>query len=433
MVIWATGGIVSQSLDALIISKVEIVKSAVASFTLSPTTLNATCGSSISQTFTVINGNNSPVTSYEWNLGSSSNGWSCNGNPAPQTISTTTNSITLTSNGCSSLSNVSVTPKNNATNYTTLNATINLSLPQFSITGKSIICNSETYTLNGSLPCNATVTWSLPSSAGSVLQFSPNPPTGTSVTLTNQKWYGVSTTLTATISNLGCSANPITVTKSIANDNDQSSSSTYSYSQEACNYYNVSHPANSGTITSNSSPRFVHQGCNVYVNIGDVGAYNKTVTFIPTGPSQVTNPIFWYYSGSQLVFALPLGSGGIPFTFRISGDGACYEKNLLFFSYSNNGRTANSNEYTFSIAPNPVKDILTVTAQKDHEHLPGLKLALLQWTSTIYQANTTRPVLIQRSSKGNMTQIDVSKLSKGLYVIEIKQGSYTQSIKFIKE
>lgn len=134
------------------------------------------------------------------------------------------------------------------------------------------------------------------------------------------------------------------------------------------------------------------------------------------------------------MFALPLGSGGIPFTFRISGDGACYEKNLLFFSYGNNARTTNSNEYTFSIAPNPVKDILTVTAKKDHEHQPKLKFATLQWTATIYQANITTPVLIQKSNKGSLTQrIDVSKLNKGLYVIEIRQGIYTQSLKFIKE
>jgi hypothetical protein len=424
---------IGSGVQTILIRKITITETAPSSsFTLTPTTVNATCGTSASQTFTVTNVNNSPVTSYDWDLGSSTNGWLYLGNPAPQFISSASTSLTLTSNGCTNLSSVSVTPKNNSSSYTTLTATINMAAPQLFITGKHIVCNSESYTLNGPLPCSASINWSIPSSAGPVLQFSPNQ-TSSTITLTNQKWYGISTTLTAVVSNLACVAGgSVTLPPfSISNDNDQSGSTSYSYSQESCSFYNVSHPAQSGTITSNSSPVFVHQGCTVTVNISELNS-GKTVNFVPTGSASVSNPIFWFTSGTQLVFALPLQSGGIPFTFRISGDGACYQKDLLFFTYSNNGRLANP-EYVFSVSPNPGKDLVIISAKRNESLKSKWDLGL-QWISNIYEANTNRLVLSQKSGQGSLTQnLNIANLQKGLYIIEIRQGAQVQTLKFLKE
>src|SRR6185437_1497944 len=67
------------------------------SFTL-PASTTFGCGAATLQTFTVTNVyGTTGITNYAWNLGSASNNWLYNGNPAPQTISTgTTGSISLT-------------------------------------------------------------------------------------------------------------------------------------------------------------------------------------------------------------------------------------------------------------------------------------------------------------------------------------------------
>ena len=405
------------------------------SFSLSPTSVNVSCGSTVNQTFTVTNLSNTPGVTYEWDLGSSMNGWLYNGIPAQQVIATgSTNSITLTSVSCSNvLSNVSAVIKINNVTHQTITANASISLPEYNISGKAIICNSETYTLNGNLPCNATIHWSL-SPSYPVLQFSPNPPTGSSVTMTNQKWYGTTATLTATVSNLGCTVSPITATKIIANDNDASATTPYSYNQQACNFYNVSHSSQSGTVYTSSSPTFVHQGCTVTVNVGNLPQVNKSVTFMPTGTSSVTQPIFWYYSNSQLVFALPYGSGGIPFTFRISGDGSCYNKDLLFFTYANNGRISNSGNYTFEIAPNPVKNVLRIKANTAKEgRAVHSEITDLVYNYEIVDISTNQNILVSKQILNPSYSINISNLKSGLYIIKIYEGTNMHTLKFYKE
>lgn len=301
------------------------------------------------------------------------------------------------------------------------------------ISGSQIICNSSDYFVTN-LPVGATVVWSIPGSAGPVLQLSPNTPAPNQLRITNQKWYGVTTTLTAVISNLGCGVPNQTRILTIANDNSTSASIPFSYYQESCSFYNISHPSQSGSIYSNSSPVFVHQGCMVYVNLGDMTG--KTVS-LQSGSGQ---PLYWgtiggtsYFPYSQnLIFQLPLGSGGIPFTFQISGDGACYTRTLLFFSYSGNSR------YAYAATPNPTKDLLIVTAKEDEKYLAENKLnstrEKLQFIMNIYNLSTNTLQMTQRSSVGSMQHsLNVSNLKTGYYVLQIVNGKETQSIKFFKE
>jgi subtilisin family serine protease len=301
------------------------------------------------------------------------------------------------------------------------------------INGDDIICNSSLYNIPN-LPSNANITWSIPSSAGPVLQLAQNTPSINQLTITNQKWYGISTTLTATISGLGCSTNFTTV-KSIVNDNSTSASIPYSYYQESCGFYNVSHPSQSGTIYSNSSPVFVHQGCMVYVPLGDMSG--RTVNLqqgsgVPlywgiTGPTS-----YFPYSNQTLIFQLPYLSGGIPFTFEITGNGACFTRTLLFFSYSGNAR------YAFVASPNPAKENLTIVVSEDEKYLKENKLTSkkveLEFTMNVYDANTSTLQMTQRSGKGSMQHtLNVSRLKKGFYVLQINYEKESQSIKFFKE
>lgn len=299
---------------------------------------------------------------------------------------------------------------------------------RLSITGTTLICDSSDYRIDN-LPPGAVVTWSIPTNAGTVLQLSQNTPQTNQVRIKNQKWYGISTTLIATISNLGCES--FTVIKSIANDNSSSASSSHAFYQEACMFYNVSHASMSGTIYSNSSPVFVHQGCMVYVNLGDMTG--RTVTLSPGSGT----PMFWatgssMYYQNTLYFQLPLGSGGIPFTFKITGNGACYERTLLFFSISNNGR------YAFAATPNPVKSELYVYARENDKYLAENKLTStkekLQFTMNVYDLNTNTLQMTQRSITGSMQhRLNVARLKPGYYILHINDGKETQAVKFFKE
>lgn len=308
------------------------------------------------------------------------------------------------------------------------NAVIRAIQSRLSITGTTLICDSSDYRIDN-LPPGAVVTWSIPTSAGAVLQLSQNTPLINQVRIKNQKWYGVSTTLIATIGNLACG--PMTVVKSIANDNSSSASSGHSFYQEACMFYNVSHASMSGTIYSNSSPVFVHQGCMVYVNLGDMTG--RTVTLSPGSGT----PMFWatgssMYYQNTLYFQLPLGSGGIPFTFKITGNGACYERTLLFFSISNNGR------YAFAATPNPVKSDLYVYATENEKFLAENKLSSekekLQFTMNVYDMNTNMLQMTHKSTTGSMQhRLNVARLKPGYYILHISDGKETQTVKFFKE
>ncbi len=292
------------------------------------------------------------------------------------------------------------------------------------ISGPQIICNSSDYFITN-LPAGATVTWSIPAGSGNVLQLSANTPAANQLRITNQKWYNVNTTLTAIISNLPCGIANQTRTLAIANDNSTSASEPYPYYQESCTFYGVSHPNQSGTIYSNSSPVFVHQGCMVHVTIGNM-------TGITVSLGSGGTPLYWGTSGSTLNFQLPLGSGGIPFTFKIDGDGACFQRTLLFFSYTGNAR------YAFGVTPNPANDQLIVTAKEDEKYVKENGLSSgeekLQFIMNIYDVNTNTLQITERSAIGSMQhKLNVSKLKRGYYVVQIISGKETQTIKFFKE
>lgn len=176
---------------------------------LAPTALATTCGIATTQTFTVSNPSGlENITSYDWNLGSANNGWLYNGSPAPQTISTSNNSLSLTSVcNATTVNNVGVTIKVNNVNYKSYSSIVSRSTPNPVITGSSDFCiATPTYSINN-LPCNATVTWSASGSYSITGSANANP-----VTLSYNGTGGGA--LTATV-NTSCSASPMVITKTI--------------------------------------------------------------------------------------------------------------------------------------------------------------------------------------------------------------------------
>ena len=133
-------------------------------FTLSPTSLTFVCGTPQTKTFTVSTPNTiSCSTSYTWNLGAN-NGWLYNGSSAPASFSTSTSSITLTSASGNILpSTVNVIPVLNDSSYAPMSCSTSFSsfTSTTTINGNNVIClgGDSVYTMNG-LGAGNNVTWS---------------------------------------------------------------------------------------------------------------------------------------------------------------------------------------------------------------------------------------------------------------------------------
>ena len=305
------------------------------------------------------------------------------------------------------------------------------------IIGNNLICNSSVYSI-ANLPSGATVSWSLSNNAGSTLLLSQNSPLLNSLTVTNQHFYDLATTLIATITisgpNNSCS-NKI-ITKQISNDNATSSSLSFPFYQEACTAFNVSHTSITGYT---NSPTFVHTGCWVYVNIGDYTSVTNTCTI----------PVLNWYVGSfssgsiyyphALGFQLPSNSGGIPFTFKLSrGVGGCFDQNLLFFAFSNNGKMSNDSisNYSYTLSPNPASEVLNVFANlkpnNGNSNTKGLNKEF-QFSMNVFDFNTNSLIMMNQSKKGILQhQLNISKLKSGWYILQIIEGEKKESLKFFK-
>ena len=216
------------------------------------------------------------------------------------------------------------------------------------ISGDDIICSSAVYSITPSLNSSASVTWSI-NPDYSVFQLNPNTPAANQLTIVNNGWYGVGTTLSALI-NTGCgSTQTVTVTKSI---NNYPLPPSYTYHQDECLCYNVSYPQQNGTVLTNGTPVFVYKCCRVYI---DLGTLTKDEVLLTSGTPSYIN---WdvqptTYGQNTLWFELLNGSGGIPFIFSLGGSSSCNK--FLFFSQGQSGN------YSLTACPNPATSTINVS------------------------------------------------------------------------
>ena len=131
------------------------------SFNLTPTILTLQKGTSTTQTFTVTNVNNTPsVTGYIWNIGATPNGWIYNGSPAPATINTSGNSLTLSSVACANtVNNISASATIGTTNYSTNICAVNVIPISYNILPISNICANSTTNVFVNAPNTSSVNW----------------------------------------------------------------------------------------------------------------------------------------------------------------------------------------------------------------------------------------------------------------------------------
>lgn len=390
--VWATGG--SSTLSTLTISQIVITKTANTSFSISPSTVTKTCGTSLNQTFTA-NGTNIPAgatVSYTWNLGSTSNGWLYSGSAAPQTITTSANTLNLTAATCGAKpNNVSVTATVNGNNYSGGTATV--SMPAFSISGAASFCGSQTYTI-ANLGCSATVNWSVTPSG----IVSPSTGSGNSITLTKVS-SGV-ITLTAAISN-ACGITTTLTKSNIRVGGFSSSEYPVSGSSTACTNQTVYF--NTNTLPDATDYAWTWPSGWTYLS-GQGTPYISLMTPSSSGSSGMV--------GVRVANACD--AGGSPALLYV-------EVNSCF---------------GFEVSPNPTNGELTVTTAED-ETAPTTEVTAksVSVQNKIYkikladQSGNVKKVFNFSGVKS--ARLNISTLHKGIYIISAYNGEEWSSKKII--
>lgn len=280
-----------------------------------------------------------------------------------------------------------------------------ISLMNMSISGNTIVCSSNAYSV-ASLPPLSTVVWSL-SPHPSAIQLQNNVPANNQCLVSNPYKYPAVMTLTATITT-NCGAT-IVITKTIESDTN-TTYQTGSYYQQACTAYNHSFPSQSGSL--NGSSVFLYPGCMTEVSLSQMTG--RTVSFTSGYPQ----PLSWYYSSSnsKLYLQLPTQSG--PYTFSITGAGACNSKTLVFFAYSG---------YSLLVSPNPASGETTVSIKESLSEGESLKSGITEtgfdydeeWEMEVYDNLQNQKLKVDKV-KGKSTTIQTYDWKEGVYIIRVK-------------
>lgn len=273
------------------------------------------------------------------------------------------------------------------------------------ISGNTIVCSSNAYSVT-SLPPLSTVVWSL-SPHPSTIQLQNNVPANNQCLVSNPYKYPAIMTLTATITT-NCGAT-IVITKTIESDTN-TTYQTGSYYQQACTAYNHSLPSQIGSL--NGSSVFLYPGCMTEVSLSQMTG--RTVSFTSGYPQ----PLSWYYSSSnsKLYLQLPTQSG--PYTFSITGAGACNSKTLVFFAYSG---------YSLLVSPNPASGETTVSIKESLNEGESLKSGITE-TGFDYDEELELEVYDNQQNqklkigklKGKSTKIQTNGWKEGVYIIRLK-------------
>lgn len=402
---------------SIYIRKITIIATpATPLFSLSPSpTIEIPIGSSQTKVFTVNNVYNSPGTqSFMWNLGSASNGWIYQGNPAPQSITTNTNSLTLTSSNCNTLNPVSVTPVLNSINYPTLSCSVTRPIPpidSFYISGPNEFCNNGTYTIGGTNLCGATVNWSI-----GYLNNDPN------------------------VGQLSCTNCPITTINKINNGSVKligtitfPNSTTYTYEK----LIGVGSPVIRGWYNSptnniqplNPSSKFQfnwNDACyTTFISTNMDITANSNIVWENAGSS---GGVTWYQNGSNLNFYFSdLNQYAY---FRVTASNSCGSNSYLYRFQSVSDGCSNSSMLRVSVSPNPATSYLAVSLT-DINETTSLK-EIKRITIIDKTGNEKLNVNYILNGKSDIKQIDISKLNPDIYSIIVFGKSGFKIEKFIK-
>ncbi|MEO8820901.1 MAG: T9SS type A sorting domain-containing protein [Ginsengibacter sp.] len=386
-------------------------------FTISANPPYTSCGSSTPVTFTINNPPVTGITGYNWNLGGTNNNWLYNGNPAPQNISTTTNTLILTP-VCGKVPNAvgGIVTLNGANINTTNTASLSYYQPGLTINGNSNICSGSSNYYVNSLPCGANVTWSLSTGAPGVVSASCLSCNQT--TLTRQGSGTV--TLTANITN-ACGQTLAPITKTISTVNNTVIEGTYWLTLNG-NW--LSH----GALNNNGQPITVYAPSNDYVQYG--------ITLTTTGLTGVS----WTVSGTGTIVSSgdtyfnytinPPGNGASGVTVTLHATGPC--GTVINIPYSVSVLNLQLMQ-SFTVSPNPATNSLEVTAsgsplQNNAINSDESKTTSAQRSITEIRIYDNSGILkkVQKENKTKQATVNLTGLKTGVYIIEITDGSYKE-------
>jgi hypothetical protein len=412
-------------------------------------------------------------------LGAASNGWLYNGSPASQNITTTTNSISLTSVcNATTVRNVGVTIKVNNVNYKSYTSTITRSTTTPIIAGATNFCYATPNYSISNLPCNATVSWSASGAFSIAGSSTANP--------VNLSYSGMGDgVLTATV--IACSGTPVTVSKTISAPTGFEFGTTGSPSSfcDSKNFYVIGLPLNApitwsvtGDITINGSVN-AHQVMIDAINPNSYGTItadfftpcsgNITLTRQVYTSPQIENARITYGGGYYEYPNIRSFDGG-PMTIEAEPLlGASYydwldeaeniiatttQPILTTYNYSNDcgvhflriratvycgGIEQEVNtavlydyrclNYGYRIYPNPANNELTISADNSKENLTEGKATDAKnkiFEVSLYNNKGEKLNAYQNStSKDNKLLIDTSNIPNGTYYLHIKEGDKT--------
>lgn len=408
----------SSSSQTILIRKITIIETPPAiSFSLSPSSVSKICGTSLSQTFTA-NATYIPpgaTVSYLWNLGSSSNGWLYNGSAAPQTITTSGNTLSLTADACASTpSNVSATATVNGTNYNA--GTVTLSSPTFSISGAPYICTNSSATFSiANLDCSPTVSWSA-SPSGIVSISSPNSPQ-TSINYVSDGNVTITATFSSpcgsgTLTYAVTSGSPAPIGTSNYNSNYGSGSTSSISSQYVILGANHGQPGDNDVAY------------NYNINDSRFSSITWTAVSAPSGTSyQIVNGGLTLYT--YVTYAGTNGSNTITMNLQASGPCGTYSQNIT----STAARISGWGGYSMIVAPNPAKGSTKISLVPDASKTKGNSVQQNITTQaplirTILLINQEGKTVRTYEYKAGVSTIDISlaNIPTGFYKLSISDG-----------
>lgn len=344
-----------------------------------------------------------PVTQYVWNLGAT-NGWMYQGAPAQASITTTTNSIALSLPCGGSPTPVSVTVYVNGAvwNTYTTNAVVCANpAPSLTITGSDVVCaGSANYTLSGA-PAGSSITWSVSNPYVALLSNSNTP----TVTVSKAAGYNEKINLTATATCGGTYRASMNIDLGTPNFGHIQ----FTNAVGGQGYWCSSHYGNEFTVDTPASNT----------------TYEMRLRTWPDYNLVYTDPNIHSYVG---VFGYPAKPGWYVLEIRGtnscgSGDWVGYEVEYVDCTQSGGGEEY----FAIEASPNPASNEINVRTTNER---PEVKV--LGKSETVHiiltDFNTMKPVK-QWKFENNQSSysLNVGRLKRGRYVLQVLIGKYRQS------
>lgn len=209
-----------------------------------------------------------------------------------------------------------------------------------------------------------------------------------------------------------------------------------SYSQDACAFYGVNHPAIPQSSLTATVAYFVHQGCLVRVKSGMFKG--QTITHFGLTPD------YWWQGQQEVQFKLPYMSGGTPFQIYCNKNGSSIDFALTFFTVTNNGNLkqaaldvqSTGSGYKLSIVDlgEPLQDEMqnaavapTMIATADGS---VVDVDELEWGLEIFDMVTNRQVVATMVC-GREYTLDTTGWTAGTYAVRAHVGSEVFTTKLL--